>query len=174
MDTNSRPPTVSHTEGVPTNFNSKVDGPELQFHYRKLLSCTKCRQRKVKCDKSDPCVNCQRAGCECIYPPRRDRKARRQRSQNAEVVSRLGNLEKLLLKYEPVSLPSPATELVNKANGVDSAGTQAFGSDAYGGSEGVSGKTSHVMTDSSTGHFISSDFWSSLGDQVMNFPYHNL
>ncbi|EED24382.1 C6 transcription factor, putative [Talaromyces stipitatus ATCC 10500] len=29
------------------------------------LSCEFCRRRKIKCDKLDPCTNCQRAGVKC-------------------------------------------------------------------------------------------------------------
>ncbi|KAE8389666.1 hypothetical protein BDV23DRAFT_194320 [Aspergillus alliaceus] len=29
------------------------------------LTCEKCRQRKIKCDKLSPCTNCQRLGIEC-------------------------------------------------------------------------------------------------------------
>ena len=31
------------------------------------ISCTTCRQRKVKCDKLQRCSNCVKAGGECAY-----------------------------------------------------------------------------------------------------------
>lgn len=36
------------------------------------LSCELCRERKVKCDKLDPCTNCSSAGVICV-PVRRPR-----------------------------------------------------------------------------------------------------
>ncbi|KAF4637546.1 hypothetical protein G7Y89_g519 [Cudoniella acicularis] len=39
------------------------------------ISCTICRQRKVKCDKQRRCRNCIKAGVECTYPiPTRPRR----------------------------------------------------------------------------------------------------
>ncbi|GLA13943.1 hypothetical protein AnigIFM62618_011361 [Aspergillus niger] len=39
--------------------------------HRKVLSCTPCRERKVKCDRSKPCAQCVRANAQdaCFYPP---------------------------------------------------------------------------------------------------------
>ncbi|GKZ56313.1 hypothetical protein AnigIFM49718_001558 [Aspergillus niger] len=39
--------------------------------HRKVLSCTPCRERKVKCDRSKPCAQCVRANTQdaCFYPP---------------------------------------------------------------------------------------------------------
>lgn len=39
------------------------------------LSCELCRDRKVKCDKQQPCSNCRRAGVACV-PVHRLRLAR--------------------------------------------------------------------------------------------------
>lgn len=47
------------------------------------LSCALCRDRKLKCDKLDPCTNCTSSGVVCmpVYRPRlpRGRHARRSR-----------------------------------------------------------------------------------------------
>lgn len=39
--------------------------------HRKVLSCTPCRERKVKCDRLKPCAQCLRANTQdaCFYPP---------------------------------------------------------------------------------------------------------
>ncbi|KID70594.1 fungal specific transcription factor domain-containing protein, partial [Metarhizium hybridum] len=34
-------------------------------------SCLSCRRRRKKCDRTDPCANCRRAGTECVFVPRR-------------------------------------------------------------------------------------------------------
>ena len=56
-------------------------------------SCVTCRKRKVRCDKRHPCINCNKAGIECVFPgpgraPRRSRKA-----PDTELLARLRKLE---------------------------------------------------------------------------------
>ena len=56
-------------------------------------SCVTCRKRKVRCDKRHPCINCTKAGIECIFPgpgraPRRSRKP-----PDSELLARLRKLE---------------------------------------------------------------------------------
>lgn len=34
---------------------------------RKILSCTQCRDRKLKCDKGRPCARCEEIGEDCVY-----------------------------------------------------------------------------------------------------------
>ena len=34
---------------------------------RPALSCIECRQRKIKCDRSEPCTNCVRIRVKCAY-----------------------------------------------------------------------------------------------------------
>jgi hypothetical protein len=71
------------------------------------LSCVKCTQRKVKCDKGLPCSNCQRAGIPCVpierqrLPRGRHRGAVAVASQHAkerenELQDRLARLESLV------------------------------------------------------------------------------
>ncbi|KAI5780031.1 hypothetical protein EDC01DRAFT_754418 [Geopyxis carbonaria] len=33
------------------------------------VSCNLCRQRKVRCNRVQPCANCALRGLECVYPP---------------------------------------------------------------------------------------------------------
>ncbi|KAG5980441.1 hypothetical protein E4U55_004018 [Claviceps digitariae] len=51
------------------------------------LSCALCRDRKLKCDKLDPCTNCTSSGVTCspVYRPRlpRGRHARRSRKNSS-------------------------------------------------------------------------------------------
>jgi len=67
---------------------------------RKLLSCTRCRQRKIKCDKADPCDPCSKSGIGCIFPTRRIRAPRGRRdaleARDAELLVRIRRLEGML------------------------------------------------------------------------------
>ena len=65
-----------------------------------VLSCTSCRHRKVKCNKTTPCDQCLESGIECIYPTRRTRPTRAQRdaskARDQELLARIRHLERLL------------------------------------------------------------------------------
>ena len=98
------------------------------------LSCTHCRQRKVKCNKVLPCLPCQRLGLECIFPDRaRNPKKKRSgtRTSNEELLARLSRMEQLIgrmegdgksIKEEPKHSPTPiaaSTEQTRKSSADD-------------------------------------------------------
>lgn len=66
----------------------------------KSFSCLKCQQRKVKCDKRDPCSTCSKTRVECVFrapaPPRR---RKRKNSPEADLAARLKRYEELLKGY---------------------------------------------------------------------------
>ncbi|KAL9097653.1 MAG: hypothetical protein Q9163_006321 [Psora crenata] len=67
------------------------------------LSCTHCRQRKVKCNKIHPCTPCQRSSLDCIFPERaRHTKKKKSGSKatNEELMARLNRMEQLIGKME--------------------------------------------------------------------------
>jgi hypothetical protein len=61
--------------------------------------CVLCQQRKVRCDRNEPCRNCVKAGVECIsaatLPPRK----RKRRFPEAELLARLRRYEHHLKNY---------------------------------------------------------------------------
>jgi hypothetical protein len=81
-------------DGLPAALNKPtVDAQGRALNPR---SCVTCRKRKVKCDKTHPCTNCNRARIECIYPapgraPRKVRKIGDGRDK--ELLERLRRLE---------------------------------------------------------------------------------
>ena len=88
------------------------------------LSCTHCRQRKVKCDKVYPCQHCQRSNLTCVFPERaRHPKKKRDgpKASNDELLNRLRRMEELIGKIEggkdgaaPKSTPSPSQESISE------------------------------------------------------------
>ncbi|KAK4945764.1 hypothetical protein LTR10_015112 [Elasticomyces elasticus] len=62
----------------------------------KAFSCIRCFERKVKCDKQNPCTNCAKSQVECVFrvppPPRR----RKKRLQEDALLERLRKCEQLL------------------------------------------------------------------------------
>lgn len=64
---------------------------------RKPLSCTSCRQRKIKCDRVDPCDPCKKYGIECVFPTRRARGRRDAVGlRDSELLRRIKRLEGML------------------------------------------------------------------------------
>jgi hypothetical protein len=61
-------------------------------------SCVTCRKRKVRCDKTDPCTNCQKAGIECIFPQPGRAPRRSKKPADAELLARLRRLEGVVQK----------------------------------------------------------------------------
>lgn len=59
-------------------------------------SCRGCHQRKVRCDRKLPCINCSRCGISCVYPTK-DREKGGPSLQN--ISSRLERLEILLSRF---------------------------------------------------------------------------
>jgi hypothetical protein len=69
--------TNSQQQNSITN-NMSASGGELSTfrnHGSRIQPCKICQQRKVKCDRKDPCTNCLKAGEECVLPPPKRKKA---------------------------------------------------------------------------------------------------
>lgn len=62
-------------------------------------SCVLCQQRKVRCDRKDPCSACTRARVECIVrapaPPRR----RSRKPPDSDLLARLTRYEQILPSF---------------------------------------------------------------------------
>jgi Fungal Zn(2)-Cys(6) binuclear cluster domain len=75
-------------------------------------SCTLCRRRKIKCDRSDPCSHCVRAGAVCVFSTPsgapRGRKGGR-RKLDSELLDRIANLETMLKQGVPGATPAAST-----------------------------------------------------------------
>ena len=61
-------------------------------------SCVTCRKRKVRCDKTEPCTNCRKAGIECIFPSPGRAPRRSKKPPDAELLARLKRLEGVVQK----------------------------------------------------------------------------
>ncbi|KAL2871069.1 putative C6 transcription factor [Aspergillus lucknowensis] len=88
-----------------------------------LRSCITCRRRKVRCDKRNPCSNCVKAGIECMFPPpgRAPRKTKRPPAENAELLSRLRQLESIveaaITSSNTQATPSPPQQRSDRSSG---------------------------------------------------------
>ncbi len=140
---------------------------------RKLLSCTSCRQRKIKCDKSHPCEPCLRSGIECVSPTRRVRaphgKPEASEARDAELLQRISRLEELLanqgasglaasnsVSSERNSSPNLLTPL--PSNGVLGEGCQS-------GVTVDNHYAAFVKYQGSSSRHLNNDFWWSLSNE---------
>ncbi|RVX69623.1 hypothetical protein B0A52_06687 [Exophiala mesophila] len=85
--------TTAMTSNPTDTLTSTVTSPSAPGPRLNPRSCITCRRRKVRCNKANPCANCDRAGIECIFPgpgraPRKPRKP-----PDAELLARLRKLE---------------------------------------------------------------------------------
>lgn len=79
-----------------------------------LRTCTVCRQRKVKCDRNQPCSNCVRSGCECVYPTGRGRAPKRpRRVVDTQLVDKLARLETIIQRLASENGSNPGVLSAN-------------------------------------------------------------
>lgn len=140
---------------------------------RKVLSCTSCRQRKIKCDKANPCDPCLESGLECIYPARRARAPRGHRdalkARDEELLSRIRHLESMLANKAETRfgtptegpLKAPATSVPDllplRSDGpVSDVGRGVTVDDHY---------AAFVKQQGSSSRHLNSGFWSSLSNE---------
>ncbi|KAI3338172.1 fungal-specific transcription factor domain-containing protein [Ustulina deusta] len=135
------------------------------------LSCTSCRARKLKCDKQNPCHNCERSGSECIFPARK-RIQRPRKTKNAELLQRLNRLESIvgrvgLANLDEIEARAGAADVqatepqLPPAVATDSRPHGEHGEHAPCGLKGV-----RPPQDSTASRYMSSEFWSSLCNEV--------
>ena len=128
------------------------------------LSCTHCRQRKIKCDKRYPCSPCSRSNLTCVFPERArhpKKKPASSKATNDELMRRLGRMEELIEKM--------------KVEGKDLNGLKIVKEDSTSPDTSRSRHTSEARSPASNGpdpaedgmnRFIGAYFWRSLSSEV--------
>jgi hypothetical protein len=142
------------------------------FHAEKLRhSCLRCRKRKVRCNRTQPCSNCLRNKATCVFPEgikkRRSRESQTHTADahahllNEEVLSRIEKLEqKLDCLSRDGSFPSAVDCSLINANIPVSA-------------DSVPATTSSLTEDfgrlavhKGRSRYVNSKFWQFLADEV--------
>ena len=92
---------------------------------KRVLACVFCQQRKIKCDRRDPCSNCIKSRVECV-PSSLNPRRRRRKFPEQQLLERLRKYEDLLhqnnIAFEPVAKdpakekPSPNAESVSDSD----------------------------------------------------------
>ena len=136
---------------------------------RPPLSCTSCRARKLKCNKQNPCSNCERSGSECVYPARK-RIQRPRKTKNSELLQRLKRLESIVGRVGLANLEEGEAAQADNTDVQDTEGqlhsTAATDSRPHGEQVTCGIKGMRPPQDSTALRYLSGEFWSSLCDEV--------
>ncbi|KFY83884.1 hypothetical protein V500_09813 [Pseudogymnoascus sp. VKM F-4518 (FW-2643)] len=127
------------------------------FKPLKVFSCVLCAQRKVKCDRKQPCSNCIKSGANCTpgAPPKP--RSRRRRVIETDVAARLQRYEELLHRHgiKLDELDDPGI-----SGTPDVASTKIEGvSPSYG--PGIAGKDGIPL-------YAHNNLWSTLSDEILD------
>jgi hypothetical protein len=173
-DPSSSFPHGDGNEGVPPATAHSFASQDSLAH----RSCITCRRRKVRCNKRSPCSHCIRAGIECIFPPpgRAPRKTKRPPPENAELLSRLRQLESIvesaITNPNAQATPSPPQQSSNRSSGEPPSKFGNEGQTVCPKSMGRDQPTSlehefgRLVIDHNRSRYVSNRFWASLGDEV--------
>ena len=119
--------------------DSDVPPKRTQRPRQEPVSCESCRKKKLKCNREQPCSNCQTRGVACDF---QDRKvplvasasssspgvdeAPALRAENAAIKARIDRLEEIIFSGEVEARPAKARRLLERerpANGLGSPST---------------------------------------------------
>ncbi|RAL04412.1 uncharacterized protein BO80DRAFT_347732 [Aspergillus ibericus CBS 121593] len=154
---------------------ARTDSPSpLHFHIR---SCSSCRQRKVKCDRQRPCVNCVRSGVECAYPPGRGRAPKRPRGAlNAQLSQRLSRLELIIRSFETsgnqgnsmLHPTGPTLQSSTAESGVPQTHPLHPGSSTSNSDSELSieQRLGRLLINETQSYYVSNVLWANLGDEI--------
>ena len=144
----------------------------------KSLSCISCRQRKIKCDKTQPCSGCRRSNIDCVFPPNLRLPRGRQggsRARNAELTDRINRLEGLVKRLGGKPAAAAAAEDLSFATttivhpNVSAAVVDRHAQTTYAGltaNEPTNIRENDPIVKADGSLYLSGDFWSSLSGEV--------
>ncbi|PLB41214.1 uncharacterized protein BDW47DRAFT_115403 [Aspergillus candidus] len=143
------------------------------------LTCELCRQRKVKCDKLDPCTNCRRIGTACV-PVQRARlprgksgrhSARGTPDEDETLRERVSRLEELVRKAVSGGDAEPgSTERFSRT--VRGQGEQSFSRAAGEGESSRNGTATNESTGEQPDRYLGVSFWAELLKQLKGSGDH--
>lgn len=127
-------------------------------------SCTLCRRRKVKCDRTIPCGNCQRSKAECVpFIPsgaaRGRQGGRKRKREEGELLERIAKLEGLVKSIEGDETLQSEQEKTT-AEGI----VGAINVDAGGGAPCTHDR--NQPTAPRVDKYLATSFWVSLSEEI--------
>lgn len=130
-----------------------------------LRSCVLCRQRKVKCDRRQPCSNCIRAKASCIHPPGAGRAAKRPRQQmDTKVLDRLSQLETTIRRLQKQTKDREADSQITSES-VQARENKGTVDDAIRRTE-TAPELGRLVVEESQSRYVSNVMWADLTESV--------
>ncbi|KAI5359356.1 hypothetical protein Slin14017_G102580 [Septoria linicola] len=145
----------SHTTSRPTNG----------LH----LACRECQRKKIKCDRTFPCGQCEKASLPCHASTRKPRAKTGNRAADAELRNRIAKLEKLVETFadEDGKLPTIESSISGSANKEQVSSFSAPASFTPGiKPSGNSPGSPKDAPSPDTSKYVAGTFWSSLTSEV--------
>ncbi|RMJ29048.1 Transcription factor [Aspergillus sp. HF37] len=132
--------------------------------YPHIRSCLSCRQRKVKCDRQNPCSNCDRTGSECIFPPGPGRAPKRPRgARDPRLLERLWKLEGIVCRLG-AELDSDDEDPKGDTGNNDKPGTVSQRESQTNPT--IEQEFGRLLIDETRSCYVGNRLWASLGDEV--------
>ncbi|KAI0193256.1 fungal-specific transcription factor domain-containing protein [Xylaria flabelliformis] len=130
-----------------------------------LRSCVLCRQRKVKCDRRQPCSNCLRAGANCVHPPGAGRAAKRPRQAvDTKVLDRLSQLETTIRRLQQQAKDRDAEPQMS-AECVEAQTRGIPVDDVIQGAEAAT-ELGRLVVEESQSRYVSNVIWADLTESI--------
>lgn len=87
-------PPYAGNQGSRSSSSAPAAPPRIRRRNRMITSCLECRRRKLKCNKSHPCLNCVKFNRDCVFlAPALDQASQ---LKLTEIKEKVGSLERLL------------------------------------------------------------------------------
>lgn len=129
------------------------------------LSCGRCKRRKIRCDKRNPCSACENANTVCEFVQRaRLPRGRTANSRKAVLEKRLARLENLMTQVSAIH-PSTSRILSCPSQTNDYFQAQNPG-DVLPATDATHLRPSSKLKS----HFVAPDFWTALTEEVLYVP----
>ncbi|KZF26349.1 hypothetical protein L228DRAFT_10495 [Xylona heveae TC161] len=142
-------------------------------------SCVLCQQRKVKCDRKDPCSACRKAQVECVFRPPAPPRRRKRRSPEATLLARLKRYEEMLRSYgvkldgsdgEGGEFGPEGNEMDTEASEVDYRKTSGISGMRIKDSASPAMEPGRLISERGMSRYLDNNLWTSLSDEV-SFPW---
>ncbi|KAH7150336.1 fungal-specific transcription factor domain-containing protein [Dactylonectria estremocensis] len=131
---------------------------------RAVLSCASCRQRKLKCDRNQPCSNCLARDAECTYASgRRGRGFPQSRGGNPQLEDRIRRLEQLI---STMASQTPQQAESNSASSNKQKASSNATSSYSDPAELLEIKPGRMMASDNQTTYVSGTHWAALCNEV--------
>lgn len=160
------------TDNASTGESANVHSPNPPRHPR---SCTLCRQRKVKCDRQQPCSCCIRSRFECTYPfgpGRAPKRPRNTSTLNAQVMDKLRSLEQVIKRLTSEreaafgGYGAPTGGPVGASTVMQVREKPRAGSELLKADTSVEQQFGRLIVQDTRSHYISSILWANLANEA--------